>query len=90
MPLAPKVDTVSSSVPPVLEQSAGMLVKRESPITCTGRECAVSPAICMSAVTTGPQLKPSTNCVHSARELPFANVSIGSVSVKTGAKMRRP
>ena len=54
MPLAPKVDTVSSSVPPVPEHSAGMLVKRESPITCTGKQCAVSPAICKVRRHNGP------------------------------------
>src|SRR5882724_4349700 len=89
MPLAPKLATVSSAVP-VPEQAAGTVVNRESPITWTGTDFAVSPAICTSARATGHQLKPSTNYAHWTRELPLARVSTGSVTVSTGAKRRSP
>ena len=89
MPLAPNAATVSSSVP-VPEQAAGMFVKFGSPMTCTGTECAVSPEICTSAKATGPQLYPSTNCVHSTSESLFVRVCTGKVKVSTGASMRSP
>ena len=44
----------------------------------------------MSAEATGPQLYPSTNCVHSTNELPLGASVIGSASVNTDASTRNP
>ena len=57
---------------------------------CTGTPLACSPPILMSAVCTGPQVKPSRNEKHSATGAPLASVCGGSVSVTALPSRRRP
>ena len=44
----------------------------------------------MSAVATGPQVKPSTNCEHSTTGAPLASTCCGSASVTWLPSTRRP
>src|SRR5262249_46533799 len=53
-------------------------------------ELAFSPAIAMSADSTGPQVSPSANRAHSTTALPLPSFCCGSESVKADAKTRRP
>src|SRR5271155_1518505 len=90
-PLAKKVSTVFSGGPE-LEQLVGIDGNAGSPMICTGMDCAFSPAMCMSASLTGPQLKPSANCMHSTSGSPFASTCCGSASAGDSAEdnRRRP
>src|SRR4029077_12199272 len=55
-----------------------------------GTEPACSPASRMSAVCTGPQVKPSTNGRHSTTGAPPVPVCCGSGNVTALERMRRP
>src|SRR5208282_2255331 len=88
-PLAPKVVTVFSGGPE-LEQLDGIDGNAGSPMICTGIDRACSPAACISASLTDPQLNPSTNWIHSASGLPLASICCGNESVgDTTVDMRR-
>src|SRR5208283_1518525 len=90
-PLAPKVGTVFSGGPE-LEQLDGIDGNAGSPMICTGRDFACSPATCMSASLTDPQLNPSANRTHSTSGLPLTSVCWGNESVgeTTDESRRRP
>src|SRR5579883_2383592 len=90
-PLAPKSVTVSSSGP-LLEQSVGMVVYAGSPMIWMGMFDATSPAILTSARRTEPQVKPSSNCMHSTSAAPLLAFFGGSESplLSTDETMRSP
>src|SRR5690242_18332421 len=90
MPLAPSLATVSFSVRPLLVQEDGGEGNEDCPRICTGTAAAFSPAICTSAVATGPQLNELVNCAHSPTGDPSPAVSPGSDRLSCEASMRRP
>src|SRR5262245_53022034 len=77
MPFAPRSASVFSG-DPVFEQPEGTEEKAGAPITWIGVLLACSPASVMSAICTGPQVKPSANCPHSATGTPLPPVCCGN------------
>src|SRR5579871_95820 len=81
IPFDPKACNVSSSGTPLEAQAAGTVANVGS-ITCTGTLLACSPERVMSAVFTGPQVRPLTKPAHSPIGLPSRAFCCGNDKVK--------
>src|SRR5258708_34477210 len=87
IPFAPRAASDCCGDPWLLHP-AGTVEYAGSPITSIGTELACSPPILISAVFTGPQVIPRTNCAHSTTGSPPTPFCCGNDPVKAAESTR--